>query len=142
MKIGAKIDFQDRAWRPTGDADGVFFVGETTTGEFQLGLERVRILVEPSMEAEALRGLRPCSDEWYKNHPGMHGLQSWPDLKGLLDALPEALRALAKSRSIEHFFCAESTFAADPFANLSRLTWSEIAPGAWAAYMPEDKSHA
>jgi len=115
MKPGAEINLTEKLWRPTGKAEGVFYLGEKPSvveQQKRLGDTYYKVTQKPSAVMEAMRYLRPPADDWYERFPECNGhtvvgnFQGVTDLKGMPAELKE--KALKEGRPILHMFSADS----------------------------------
>jgi hypothetical protein len=130
------VKLGERGWRPTGDADAVFFLGSVEITRLDGGPLPVTVVLIPSLENQALRYLKPCSDAWHKRMPDHGGVMEDLRLRSFNTWLPEKLQQEAKEqrRSVHHFISPESPFAEDALGLRYRLEFVEAEPGIWAAY--------
>lgn len=98
------------------------------------------VTLAPSMEKQALRYLKPCSESWYKRMPDHGGAMEDLRLRGFNTWLPEKLQqaAFEQKRPIGHFISPESPLAADALMLRHHLEWVEAESGIWAAYWVDE----
>ncbi|MCP4639451.1 MAG: hypothetical protein GY851_03410 [bacterium] len=131
MKPGKAVDMNKTFWRPTGTADGVFYLGSKPADiALPSRLRAVKIVDKPSGQAEAMRYLRPCSNEWHKTHAGRNGVDVVGLYKGAVIAgMPPEFVELAKEqgRPIVHGFTTEGeimqAIREDPFGMARAYKW-------------------
>ena len=116
LEPGKAINFNDRHWRPTGTAEGVFYLGEKprlAQMMTKLGADAFfKVTKRPSADLEAMRFLRPPGQEWCREHEDQSGytrVGHWigvTDLPGMPDELKKA--SVKQGRPIHHLFSADS----------------------------------
>lgn len=138
---GAPVNPAIRGWRPTGDADAVFYLSAIEIVRHDGGPRPVVEVLVPSLERQALRYLRPCSDKWYLRMPDHGGVMEDLRLRGFNTWLPEKLQQDAdeQQRPIGHFISPESPLAKDALMLRHNLEWVEVEQGLWSAYWVEPK---
>lgn len=138
---GSPVNPAVRGWRPTGDADAVFYLGPVDIVRHD-GPMPVVVNLIPSLERAALRYLKPCSEAWHKRMPDHGGVMEDMRLRGFNTWLPEKLQAAAveQLRPVGHFISPESPLAKDALMLRYNLEWVEAESGVWAAYWVEPKS--
>lgn len=119
----------DGLWVPQGQADAVVFLGERRHKYVQDGYLHKEILF-PSLERQALRFLRPCSERWHSLNPGMVGV-SRPD--GMQAHFPRELENVSNSeaRPLRWLVCSESKGLFDA-KNAEKWKWYKVDEGIWA----------
>lgn len=115
-------------WLPTGSADAVVFLGERLEKFVEDGYLHKEILF-PSLEKQALRYLRPCSDNWKRCHPRQVGV-SRPE--GINAHFPQDIQARAEreARPIRWLVCAESPGLGSTM-DATRWKWVNVEDGIW-----------
>jgi hypothetical protein len=136
---GEPTDPNVRGARPTGDADAVFFFGAIEVSEFNGGPAPVVVVLAPSMERQAVRYLKPCSDAWHKRMPGHFGVLEDIRLRNFNTWLPSPLQqdAREQGRVVHHIICPESPLAQDALGLRHNLEIVEAEPGVWCGYYSE-----
>jgi hypothetical protein len=139
---GAPVNTSARGWRPTGDADAVWYLGGIDITRHDGGPMPIVVTLVPSLERQALRYLKPCSEKWYRRMPDHGGAMEDLRLRGFNTWLPEKLLAEAteQERPIGHFISPESPLAKEALMLRNNLEWIEAEPGIWAAYWVEPKA--
>lgn len=134
---GDAINMGELSWRPTGDADIVFYyMQHEIARHYAKGLLIETVLI-PSLEEQALRYLRPCSQEWHNLNPGKNGVSTDFRLRGFVDWMPEAFwkEAAASMRPIGHMISAQSPILPDTLAHLAKLDLVEGEYGILCGYL-------
>lgn len=115
MQPGKEIQAGDKAWRPTGKAEGVFYLGEKPSAvekQKRLGDTYFKVTQKKSAVMEAMRYLRPPKDDFYEEFPSCNGhtmvgiFQGVTDLAGMPSKLKE--KSVKEKRPILHMFSADS----------------------------------
>ena len=116
-----------------GNADGVFFLDEVVDAGFENG-DFVRTIIEPSLELQAIRYLRPVDPVWKRRHPRMIGIGR-PDVIGLC---PKALKRYAKEREqpVTHLFVMDGPrgIEANQKDHYGRWQVREAEAGIWCVF--------
>jgi hypothetical protein len=142
MQTGVEVNVNDRLWRPTGTAEGVFFLGDKPSvveQEERVGDVVLKVVEGVSLEMQAMRYLRPCAQSWHANTPGQHGVRMSIELNGVLDILDPGLKAqaLASGRPVRHFFASDSRVFDDVAGFVKQLEWHECEPGIYAVMIKD-----
>jgi len=135
---GAVINTSEFGWRPTGDADVVFFyIQHEIARHYANGIVVETVLV-PSQEEQALRYLRPCDQDWHNAHPGMAGVSTDFRLRGFVDWMPEDFwkESVRTCRPIGHAICPQSRLLPDTLSLLHKLELVLGEYGILCGYLP------
>ncbi|MFH1603272.1 MAG: hypothetical protein ABIH03_05140 [Pseudomonadota bacterium] len=141
MKQGEQIDFSGH-WRPTGEADAVFYLDACEVAEEIVNADGCRVIsrvvLQPSLVEEAMRYLAPCSQDWYDDHPGQHGIRFFPDLKGQVGLIPGELREAASKLGVQvqHQMRSDGVLAENPMLlkEARRVRWEKARDGIWCVF--------
>ena len=146
MKPGNVVDMNKQFWRPTGTAVGVFYLGSKHADiALPSRLRAVKVVDTPSDQAEAMRYLRPCPDEWHKKNAGRNGVDIVGLFKGaVICGMPKELVELSKEqgRPIDHGFTTAGdimqSIREDPFGMAQGFKWHKCSDSIYAVTIEKE----